>query len=612
MAPPLLAQLAMPHAPSKTDSGRYGTRDLATFNRWLNVSRLRAVTAVALFVTALHLLGVDQIRPLPVLALCAVLFAISAIALRSGDHTETSLTYFTLQTFLDLVAITVGLAVATPAPTAMLFRPLFVMVIVPASLVSVPIGLAAAATASAAHLLLVILQQGDGATGAELLTPPFLFFLVAQQSFFYGDHIARKNEDLHALATRLEEHQQSLQMEARTSAALAAVARTLGSNLDAPELLARVNRTALEYLAADWAATFVVDAARGTFRIGAVSDPEIPASALGRIPLPLTSWRALERLTPGRVIQLDGFDAAQTPAVFTGGVTPTTLLLTGLYRDDAMVGLLAIGHARAPAPEWSPHLLAGIAEHAAIVLRNAALLDEVREASQLKSEFVGAVSHELRSPLNVILGYVEMLYDGGLGPVTTEQERALDRTRRHALALLEMITALLDLNRLEAGRLPIQSESTSVATLLDELRDQLPESWRRAGVELRFESPAAGATLETDPGKLKTVLRNLVHNALKFTERGHVTVSAQMAPHGELTFTVADSGCGIPGEALPYVFDMFRQVPGAGGGGVGLGLHIVRRFVEALGGRVQVLSDVGVGSRFLVTLPVAADRARAA
>ncbi len=601
--------------PSTAESGRHGPTDLAAFNRWLNVSRMRAVAAVTAFVVVLHVLGIDQVRPLPVLLVCATLLAFSLVALRVPERTETSLAYFTLQTFLDLVAITVGLGVSMSSTTSLMFRPLFVLVIVPASLISVPIGLAVAGAASAAHVLLLVLGHGGFAGvpgGAELLVPPFLYFLVAQQSFFYGGHITRKNQDLHALATRLAEHQESLQTEARTSAALAAVARTLGSDLDAPELLARVNRTALDYLGADWAATFVVDAEHGTFRVGAVSDPDIPASALGRIPLPLTSWRALERLAPGRVIRLEGLEAAQTPATFTGGKTPQSLLLTGLYREQALIGLLAIGHANGSAPDWASHLLAGIAEHAAVVLHNARLLEEVREASQLKSEFVGAVSHELRSPLNVILGYAEMLHDGGLGAVTADQARALDRTRRHAMALLEMITALLDLNRLEAGRLPLQQESTTVAELLDELRDQLPESWRSPDVELRFVPPGDLPVIHTDRGKLKTVLRNLVHNALKFTARGQVTVSAEVSPAGELTFTVGDTGCGIPTDALPYVFDMFRQVPGAGGGGVGLGLHIVRRFVDALGGHVHVTSEPGVGSRFRVTLPVAARSADAA
>jgi signal transduction histidine kinase len=116
----------------------------------------------------------------------------------------------------------------------------------------------------------------------------------------------------------------------------------------------------------------------------------------------------------------------------------------------------------------------------------------------------------------------------------------------------------------------------------------------------------------TDRGKLKTILRNLIHNALKFTAAGEVAVHAA-ATAGGVAFTVRDTGVGIPETAMPYVFEMFRQVPGTGGGGVGLGLHIVRRFVDALDGTVEVTSTVGVGTTFVVTVgATAADSAVAA
>jgi signal transduction histidine kinase len=112
--------------------------------------------------------------------------------------------------------------------------------------------------------------------------------------------------------------------------------------------------------------------------------------------------------------------------------------------------------------------------------------------------------------------------------------------------------------------------------------------------------------IETDAGKLKTVVRNLLHNAFKFTERGWVSVVADVTASGDLAIAVRDTGCGIPPDARDYIFDMFRQVPGAQGGGVGLGLHLVRRLVEVMGGRVMVESEVGRGSCFSVLLRNAA------
>jgi anti-sigma regulatory factor (Ser/Thr protein kinase) len=116
-------------------------------------------------------------------------------------------------------------------------------------------------------------------------------------------------------------------------------------------------------------------------------------------------------------------------------------------------------------------------------------------------------------------------------------------------------------------------------------------------------------TIETDPGKLKTVVRNLLHNAFKFTERGHVTLGAGIDETGAIVITVSDTGRGIPRDALDYVFELFRQVPGAGGGGVGLGLHLVRRLVQALGGTITVESTVGTGTCFRITLAARAPRA---
>ena len=260
--------------------------------------------------------------------------------------------------------------------------------------------------------------------------------------------------------------------------------------------------------------------------------------------------------------------------------------------------------------EWALRLLAGIADHATIVMHNARLLEEVKQASALKSEFVGAISHELRSPLNVILGYLEMALDGGLGDIAPELDDALRRSRRQSIELLELITALLDLNRLEAGRLPVHRTPVAMTELLRTVFQQLPENWGRAEVELRLDVAADLPVIETDAHKVKTVVRNLIHNALKFTEQGHVTLSAQTTPGGGVEVTVADSGRGIPPEAVRYVFEMFRQVPGSGGGGVGLGLHIVQRFVQVLGGSVRVSSQVGVGTRFTVTLPYVAPSLR--
>ncbi|HYC22967.1 MAG TPA: GAF domain-containing sensor histidine kinase [Candidatus Bathyarchaeia archaeon] len=598
----------------ETGAGKFSTRDLAAFNRWLCFTRLRAAAAIALFFPLLSYLDVARIEPRPVLAICLGLAVLSVVGLRAGKRVEGSLVFFCVQTLADLGAITAGIGLAAQGWIAQLARPLYVMVIVPSSLVSVPIGLAVAALATAAHGMLLLLEH-DGALSSlatfEFLGPSFLFFLIAQQSFFYGGRLAEKNVALTAVTERLKESQRRLADEGRLSAELVEAARILSATLDAPEPLPGFVRTIGERLWADWSAIFELDG-EPAFRLRSASNLDVAGGDLDRIALPLSSWPALERLRSERAIVLDGADAQAIPPLFSEGTRLGTVLVAALRRDGVLVGFVAAGYEKPLDGErcqWTLELLAGIAEHATIVLQSAQLLEEVRVASALKSEFVGAVSHELRSPLNVILGYLEMMLDRGLGPLSREQADALERAQRQGTALLEMIEALLDLNRFEAGRLPLEIAPVSLVVLLGQVRDQLPRAWCRPGVTLRLEVDPSLPVIETDQRKLKTIVRNLAHNALKFTAEGHVTLSAAGAA-GEVSIAVADSGCGIPPEALSYVFDMFRQVPGTTGGGVGLGLHIVRRFVEALGGRVTVTSQVGVGTCFTVTLPVHAPAAR--
>jgi len=612
MAPALLNRRKMEEGQDTPRRDGTTPRDLGLFNRWLNLSRIRAAVGVAAAVLVLERLHPGTFALGRVMAICGVAVAASVLGLRWQRATDHPARLFAAQTAFDLAIVTAGLATVATGLPALLFRTLYVLIITPVCLVTMPGGLATVALASIAHLALLGAERGFS-TGILLslegAIPPVLLLLVAQQCFFYGGHLRRKNQDLAALAARLEDHRRDLAEEARASATLVEIARTLSTTLDASELLTRVTRTMSEYLAADWGATFLVDAERETFRIVGATDPDIPLAELGRVDFPLRGWPALSGLADAPIIVLGQEQVATVPTVFTGGRPLGTVLVAALTRAGVLTGFLAIGHHSAESERSTAarRLIAGVAEHAATVLHNARLLSEVRLAGELKSEFVGAVSHELRSPLNVIIGYAEMLRDGELGAVTTEQSAALDRTHRQAVALLEMITALLDLNRLEAGRLPITRVPVAVPELLAELTEQLPAAWRRPEVRLHTEAAHGLGVLVTDRGKLKTILRNLVHNALKFTTAGEVSVTARPVLGGMVAFTVRDTGSGIPEDAMPYVFEMFRQVPGVGGGGVGLGLHIVRRFVEALDGTVDVTSHVGQGTTFVVTLGLIVD-----
>jgi signal transduction histidine kinase len=581
--------------------------DLADLNRWLCVTRLRAAAGVFACSLLMRWLGSADLALGPLLGVCLGLALVSIVGLASRVPTRAPWTFFYTQSAADLGAVTVGIwAVAGPLE-AVIFRFIYALVVVPVSLVSVTGGLVVAGVASTGHLLLLGLLHGFTAATfmrVEAIAYPSLFFLVAQQCFFYGSKLAAKNQALAALAERLDEHRAHLQAQATMSDALLDVARSLSATLDAPELLRRLNTTTHERLATDWCATCLVDPVRRTFRLAASSTNDLELADLGRLELPLAGWAPAERLIGQPIVTLAGAEVRRLPGLFTIGRALGTVLLAGFHRDGALVGFIAVGFeelAEVERPRIT-EFLAGIAQHATIVLRNAHLLEEVRRAGDMKSEFVGAISHELRSPLNVTLGYLEMLLDEAFGAVTDDQRDTLRKVRQQSLMLLEMITALLDMNRLEAGRLPTQRGPVDVRPLLEEIAHQIPDEWRRPGVELLVDVAANVPVIETDAGKLKTVVRNLLHNAFKFTARGWVSVIADVTASGDLAIAVRDTGCGIPSEAREYIFDMFRQVPGAQGGGVGLGLHLVRRLVEVLGGRVVVDSDVGRGSCFTVLL----------
>jgi signal transduction histidine kinase len=234
-------------------------------------------------------------------------------------------------------------------------------------------------------------------------------------------------------------------------------------------------------------------------------------------------------------------------------------------------------------------------------------VDELQEANRLKSEFVATVSHELRTPLNVILGYAEMLDDAVGGRLSDDERGMLASIHHYSELQLHLITDVLDFARLSSGRVTIRVERFDLAPLLTDLqvlyRPQLRKRQLAFGVAVAPDLPV----LETDRTKVQEIVRNLVDNAVKFVDRGSVTVQARPAAEpGALVIEVSDTGPGVPPEELPHVFEPFRQVGESRTrttGGVGLGLSIVKQLVEVLGGSVKLESRVGRGTTFRVTLP---------
>ena len=250
---------------------------------------------------------------------------------------------------------------------------------------------------------------------------------------------------------------------------------------------------------------------------------------------------------------------------------------------------------------WARELEAKVAERTASLHK---LYERSRAASAAKSDFVASMSHELRTPLNVIIGYADMLLDAAASSTPHQPEPILRRIREAAAKLLTLVNGVLDLGKLEAGRMPVTMQPVVVDRLAAELQQR--EHVRAApGVGVRWDIPATLPIIETDPDKLGIVLDNLINNAIKFTAAGCVTVSFRDFPDQRaMQFEVTDTGAGIEDGQLAMIFDPFHQTEtGRGRGGVGLGLAIVKSYTELLGGVVEVHSTPGQGSSFVVRIP---------
>jgi len=224
---------------------------------------------------------------------------------------------------------------------------------------------------------------------------------------------------------------------------------------------------------------------------------------------------------------------------------------------------------------------------------------ELEEANRLKSEFLATISHELRTPLNVIIGYAEMLADASL---TDEEATMVAAIRRYSTLQLDLITNVLDFSRLSSGRVSFQVERFTIAALLADVTS----AWAGAHVPVTVAVDPAVDELVTDRIKLHEIVRNLVENAVKFTEQGAVRVTARKGEPGVVTIAVSDTGPGIPPEDIGAIFAPFHQLGASSTrqtGGVGIGLSIVKQLVEVLGGRIAVDSRVGAGTTFRVDVP---------
>ena len=230
------------------------------------------------------------------------------------------------------------------------------------------------------------------------------------------------------------------------------------------------------------------------------------------------------------------------------------------------------------------------------------------ENARLKSQFLSTMSHELRTPLNAVIGYSEIMLEGMSGELNDEQTDNLKRIHINALHLLTLINDVLDLSKIEAGRLVVVPTPFLINDLMDEIMYQTNVLIGAKPIQMKYVlDPQLPREAIADYGRLKQIVINLLSNAAKFTDRGDIRLDVTKVDVSSWSITVADTGIGIPSHALEYIFEEFRQVDGSEQrryGGTGLGLAIVKRLVLLMNGTIRVTSKVGEGSTFVVTLPL--------
>jgi len=232
-----------------------------------------------------------------------------------------------------------------------------------------------------------------------------------------------------------------------------------------------------------------------------------------------------------------------------------------------------------------------------------AINERLERVMAARSRFYASMSHELRTPINAILGYNDLLLAGIYGDMEGEQLQGVERAQKAARHLRELVDDILDLSKMEAGKIELVEEEVCIPELISDLLATLTPFAREQECELELETEGSPPLIRTDGRRVRQILLNLVSNAIKFGRGRPVTVRCGKEPDGGVRVEVVDRGEGIPEEDLVRIFDEFVQLPSEAAGGTGLGLSISRRLAEVLGASLEAESTAGSGSTFRLTLP---------
>ncbi len=376
------------------------------------------------------------------------------------------------------------------------------------------------------------------------------------------------------------------------------------------EQIGQINAFAVEALACDFSSTYLWDLDREVYYLaGNVGASEHVQREFPHVEFPRGSIPVLDVLQAGQVIEVADRDTQDLfPPVLLASLNVSSLLCVAIDGHDGVVGALTYGY-REKRGAFTPRqkcLAAGIAKVGSKIIDNARLLASYQRASELKSEFLATLSHELRTPVNVILGMSEMLADEGLEEPAADLLRTIDRQGQ---TLASMISDLLDLSAIEANRISLAHEPFAPRTMVQETVDAWLDTARGKGLNLSATvAEAVPETLLGDARRAGQILSNLIGNALKFTDEGSVEIAVDAAESDDgvavLEFAVRDTGIGISPEGQKRLFEAFARVHSESHrhyGGTGLGLAICKRLAALLHGEIAVESTVGKGSTFRFT-----------
>jgi len=471
-----------------------------------------------------------------------------------------------------------------------------------------------------------ILSPGEPAKswmGVPLRAGEQVVGAMAIQNYAEENAFTREDLDLFsaiasqiAVTVRNAQLYEDVQRRARELEAIASAGRDLTSTLDLEALLSRIADRVCGMLTEDSVAIFFQQEDGMTFRAAAAS---------GRVGESLKSFvlhrgkGILGSIAESGHSEIVIDTTADPRAIHIAGTNPTVkgekLMAVPLLSQERVIGVMGVWRT-ADEPTFEPkdlEFLEGIGRQASVAVRNAQLfgqakmaLSEAEAANRAKSSFLASMSHELRTPLNAILLYSELLLEDVNEHGMKELAGDLEKIQGAGKHLLGLIDDILDLSKIEAGRMTVFLEDCDLAPLLDDIAATVRPLVAKNGNRFLMEIDPGLGTLRTDHRKLRQTLFNLLSNAAKFTREGLVQLRADREP-GQVCFRVSDTGIGMSPEQVDRVFREFYQAEDAISrkfGGTGLGLTLCRKFVNLLGGEIRLDSREGEGSMFAVRIPI--------